>query len=339
MEIQPLDLADDATVSACLAVRENAARVDDPADGPTSARSFRANLAGWPGGPSNEVWYVPDGDGAVAGWYRAEFPDLENVDRAFLRLVINPARRRRGIGTALLRHAAERAAAGSRAVVSDEIIEGSAGEAFALRTGAALGIVEVRRVQDLAKIPVGTVVRLRQEAEVAAAGYSLVRWIGVTPDEWVDQVAQVNAALNDSPRDATVEPTAWTPERIRDRMNARIATSPVVWYTLAATRDDTGEMAALTSVGVDPDVPDWGHQMITAVTRPHRGHRLGLLLKTAMLDWLAQAEPRLERIDTWNAGSNQHMIAINEALGYRVTGRFRSAELAVSSILARTNGS
>jgi hypothetical protein len=54
------------------------------------------------------------------------------------------------------------------------------------------------------------------------------------------------------------------------------------------------------------------------VTRQHRGHRLGLLVKTAMLEWLAVAEPRLERIVTGNAAVNQHMIAINEELGYEL---------------------
>jgi RimJ/RimL family protein N-acetyltransferase len=69
------------------------------------------------------------------------------------------------------------------------------------------------------------------------------------------------------------------------------------------------------------------------VTRPHRGHRLGLLVKTAMLQWLAEAEPQLERIITWNAVANEHMIGINEALGYEVWGRpYRTFELAVAAI-------
>jgi RimJ/RimL family protein N-acetyltransferase len=50
----------------------------------------------------------------------------------------------------------------------------------------------------------------------------------------------------------------------------------------------------------------------------HCGHRLGLLVKTAMLDWLAVTEPALERIVTGNAAGNQHMIAINEELGYEL---------------------
>lgn len=80
-------------------------------------------------------------------------------------------------------------------------------------------------------------------------------------------------------------------------------------------------MAALTQVGVDPADPGWGHQMNTAVTRKHRGHRLGLLAKIAMLELLAAAEPQLERVVTWNAESNRHMIAVNEALGYTILGQ------------------
>ena len=77
-------------------------------------------------------------------------------------------------------------------------------------------------------------------------------------------------------------------------------------------------MAAVTAVETDPDNPQWGHQLLTAVVRKHRGHRLGLLVKTAMLDWLAVAAPSIERIDTGNAAVNSHMIAINEELGYEL---------------------
>jgi len=79
-------------------------------------------------------------------------------------------------------------------------------------------------------------------------------------------------------------------------------------------------LAALTQVSVDPPDPGWAFQLITAVTAAHRGHRLGLLVKVAMLEWLATAEPQLKRITTWNAEDNKYMIAVNEALGYTVFG-------------------
>jgi hypothetical protein len=56
------------------------------------------------------------------------------------------------------------------------------------------------------------------------------------------------------------------------------------------------------------------------VAREHRGHRLGLRLKLAMLDLLARQEPQVKHILTGNGETNEHMIGINETLGYRVIG-------------------
>ena len=89
-------------------------------------------------------------------------------------------------------------------------------------------------------------------------------------------------------------------------------------YTIGAVCDSTGQMAGFTEVNIDPEFPLWGFQQLTAVIRSHRGHRLGLLVKTAMLEWLAAAEPQLEWIETGNAAANEYMITVNEQLGYRV---------------------
>lgn len=59
----------------------------------------------------------------------------------------------------------------------------------------------------------------------------------------------------------------------------------------------------------------WQH--ITIVDPAHRGHRLGMWVKLANLRYTRGEEPALRNIDTWNAATNSHMIAINEALGFR----------------------
>ena len=74
-------------------------------------------------------------------------------------------------------------------------------------------------------------------------------------------------------------------------------------------------------VAVDVEDPRIAHQHDTSVVRAHRGHRLGLLLKAEMMRWLAEAEQEIEYLDTWNAESNEHMVAVNERLGFRAVGR------------------
>ena len=84
---------------------------------------------------------------------------------------------------------------------------------------------------------------------------------------------------------------------------------------------------------VEPARPAWGFQELTAVARPHRGHRLGIGVKAAMLELLAEREPRLTRIITGNADANEHIIAINAELGFGVLDRWPGWEIGVERLL------
>lgn len=331
MHIVQISPDDDAAVLACHQTAVAARAVDDQLNPPQSAASFSGWLRiGWDANPS-QAWYVPGeaagteaagpatagAEAAAIGWYRLELPDLENRDRAFANIVVHPAARRHGIGRELLRHAAARAAASGRSVLSSTGLTGSAGEAFARRAGFSLGLVEERRLLDLRTVPGGRFTRLRETAAAKAAGYTLVRWTGRTPEEHLGQVAGVFNAMSDAPHAAGYEADVWDADRVRERADAALAATGMRAYSIAARHEATGTMTALTQVFIAPEFPGWGDQGITAVTRPHRGHRLGLLVKAAMLEWLAETEPALDRITTDNAASNAHMIAINEALGYR----------------------
>jgi RimJ/RimL family protein N-acetyltransferase len=218
-------------------------------------------------------------------------------------------------------------------VLGSWAFQDSPGAAFARRFGATPGLVDARRVLTLGKIPAGRIASLRARAAQAADGYSLVTWEGRTPDEYLAGFAAILNAANDMPTDPGVEDEVWDAARVREYDDIREQRGRHV-YSVAAVHDATGALAALTDVEADPDAPEWGHQLLTAVLREHRGHRLGLLVKTAMLEWLATAEPQLERIDTGNAAVNQWMIAINEQLGYELLPpQVQSYELAVADAL------
>lgn len=310
--------ADALTAPALYEVFRAAHLADEPIEPPDSPGTHRALLTGaWEGAPG-EVWYLPGESGGAVAYYRLDLPDLENLDRAFVHLFTHPGLRRQGAGRALLRHAAERAAAHGRTVLDAVTLEDSAGDAFARSAGATLVVERVRRVQALREIPPERVAQVRAEAERKATGYSLVNWTGPVPDEHAAGYAEaLNTYYAAAPHAEGVQPEAWDADRVRRRTGMLLRTGHLRGYSVAAVREGTGEMAAITELTIDPDVPEWAYQHLTAVIEPHRGHRLGILVKTAMMQLLAEAEPRLERIRTRNAVDNEHMIAVNEALGHR----------------------
>jgi GNAT superfamily N-acetyltransferase/RimJ/RimL family protein N-acetyltransferase len=318
MHIEQADPADPRKARACHEVYLAAQRADEPGGPWFTGRAFGGWLAvGW-GGDPREVWLATE-DGTVTGWYRLELPARENLDHANLDLTVHPAARRRGLGRELLRHAAGRAAANGRTLLNGAARDGTAGAVFAHAAGAEPGLVDIQRVLDLGTLEKGTLARLRGPAERAAAGYSLVSWAGPLPAEFTEPMAALYNAMNDAPREPGFAPEVWDAGRVREFVSLRPRFG-MHDYGVLARHDDTGELAGLTEVSVDPDDPGWGHQLITAVIGRHRGHRLGLLLKVAMLELLAATEPGLERIATWNAASNAPMIAVNDALGYVVYG-------------------
>jgi GNAT superfamily N-acetyltransferase len=333
MRIEQCDPADEKTARACYDVMLAAHKADEPVEPPQSFGTFAVYIRqGWDKTPG-ELWAAVDDSGEIIGFYRMNLPDLENLDRVYGGPIVHPAARRRGVGQALLRHEAERATANGRTMFGNTVLAGSPGEAFAVAMGARLDLAEVRRIQYLRDIAPGTVTSLRAAAERSAAGYSVVTWTGPTPDEYSAAMAGVFNAFNDAPRGENQEPESWDADRIRERTGNVLRLGLLRGYGVAAMHDATGEMAAFSGVVISPDSPAWGFQQLTAVTRPHRGHRLGLLVKTRMLELLAEAEPQLEYIQTSNAASNEHMIAVNELLGYRVVEPgWNDYEIAVADI-------
>jgi hypothetical protein len=179
----------------------------------------------------------------------------------------------------------------------------------------------IRRRQTLARVDRGLVDKLYVDAAEVASSYELLRIEGRTPDHLLEAVAEMSASINDAPTDdLDIEDEVFPAERIAGYETARLARRQRL-YRVVARHRDTGALAGHTVVAVEADRPWIGEQHDTSVVAAHRGHRLGLLLKTDMLRWLAEAEPALATVDTWNMESNAHMIGVNERLGYEVLGR------------------
>jgi len=314
----------------CYQIVADCERLDYPDTPVQSRQSFAAWMSGF--GDPRHAWLAADDAGQLAGCYVLTLPSRENLAMAHVLLAVAPARRRAGIGTALLEHCAQQARQAGRVRLAGQAPDGSAGAAFGAAAGAKAGMAQVIRQLVIDSGLSARLAGLRAAASRHAAGYTLLSWAGATPEWYISDSARLSAAMADAPTIAGVQPPRWDASRIRAFEQTLLETGRHI-YCVAARHDDTGCLTAVTQVTVDRANPEWAQQHITAVLAAHRGHRLGLLIKAEMLESLIKSAPGVRRIVARNAAVNEHMVAINEQLGYQISSIRRDWELDLAAAL------
>jgi GNAT superfamily N-acetyltransferase len=122
----------------------------------------------------------------------------------------------------------------------------------------------------------------------------------------------------------------WDADRLR-ASNARARASGRRVVETAARHVPSGRLVAFTTVSVSAGEPDLGYQQDTLVLKEHRGHGLGLRLKAVNALRLMDELPAVTAVRTWNAASNEHMLAVNRQLGYTVDGYSREWQKVIGS--------
>jgi GNAT superfamily N-acetyltransferase len=308
LSLERIDVADlDLSTAAELAAIDNAALDGVPLRHHTAETFLLDCLDGDGEGPDAGLWLARDG-GQLVGYAALALNRFENLDGAKILGAVHPTQRRCGIGRALL-EAAE--AATDRPRLRAPAWDGTAGMAALPHLGYEPGLThEVRRLSVRQAQPDDLVTA----AEGANRAYDLERFAGPCPDGLLADLVPLREAINDAPEEGEFE--SYPPERIRayEQSLARRRQTP---YTIVARQRATGEAAGITMLCVHDLRPAIAAQEDTSVLASHRGHRLGLRLKLAMLDWLRTERQDVEASDTWNASGNAPMIAINDALGCR----------------------
>jgi GNAT superfamily N-acetyltransferase len=312
------DHLDARDVAGAVALLEAARVVDAPFRLSPTVASYTAGLRhGWDG-DRPEVALARDARGRVVGLLELFLPHWDNTHLGSVDVTVDPLARRQGLGRRLFEAGVERVHAAGRRLVLASSLDQPAGVEFAKAMGLTRASEEVHRRQDLLTVDWARLDREYAADERRADGYELIRMPGATPEHMLADVARMTEAINDAPTDdLDIEDEVFTPERIRAFETAQLAHDRRI-YRLVARELASGALAGHTMVAVESERPWQAWQFDTSVLRAHRGHRLGLLLKIDMLRWLRDEEPQLHRIDTGNAASNAHMIAVNELLGYRV---------------------
>lgn len=188
--------------------------------------------------------------------------------------------------------------------------------ALGLRRGYQLGQAERMSRLDL---PMDQAVhdRLLAEAVPAAAAYRLHLWTDGIPVEWRQGYADLRATfISESPNgDIVWQDEVWDVDRVVRWEQTKYSGGNVP--IIAAAEDPaTGHLVGVSGLAYRDDGKPSAGQGVTLVLRAHRGHHLGVWLKLATHDALVAESPTTERIYTENAQENQHMLAINVAMGF-----------------------
>jgi GNAT superfamily N-acetyltransferase len=332
-QLEIVAVRDDVTAKAWHLVDDTTRSGDVPAD-PLSEVLPRV-LQPPETGERAELWLgTVDGEPVAHG--ELILPLLDNDANASGEVRVLEEHRRRGYGSQMLAHLVERARAEGRRRIFGEVtepLEGDevpAGVAFAQAHGARPVLFEIRRVLDLRAVDARRLAELAGAARELADGYSLVQWVDRAPDDVVDDLAVLKGRMSvDAPHeDMEWEAEQYDASRVRALEEGVVARRRSVVAT-AARHDATGRLVGYTDIGVNVDRPRVAYQWDTIVLTEHRGHRLGMLMKVANIELLRRTVKGAEIVNTWNAAINEHMIAVNEAMGFRAAERERQWELDV----------
>ncbi len=322
MNIRQIDLHDDAAFGAWFAVYDATQKHDQPS-GPWWLERESRVLHESTEYRDIMLWVAVD-QADVVGAASLSMPLKDNLRLATIDLAVGPDHRRRGIGTALLRAMEKTAAEHGRSsllvgVHGSTSDQPSAGMLFAERHGFTRRITDIMRVQRR-PFQLQRLGELEREALPRAADYELITWHGRIPDEHIGEYARLAGRMSvDVPMgDLDYEPELWDVERVRTGQDRLSRMGRDWWCTVAVAPD--GTLAGMTEISLAIDEDHTGFQGDTIVDSPHRGHRLGLLLKIANLRAVLADRPGVQAIWTWNAASNRYMISVNEKLGYVKAG-------------------
>lgn len=324
MDVISLDRSDDALVEQVwgVAERSNAASRVQPRR--TSLAEFAADLRFVAPGEHDEVVVAVWG-GRVVGGGQVWFPERDNTDKCWFTLFVDPPARGRGVGSALVDRIEAVARAENRAMALPEVfvpvgerVEHLAAH-FATSRGYTLSDTEVVRRLSLPVDPARHDALEHRAAQGLGDGYTVSVYRGGAPEELQQGVCDIsNQLIVDAPTgDVDFEAESTTPGDYQQYLEHESSIGRERLTAIAVERA-TGAIVAYSDLVLPQGDPAAAIQWGTFVAQAHRGHRLGLAVKTANLRELARVDPGRKHVETMNAEDNPWMVQINVDLGFQV---------------------
>lgn len=235
---------------------------------------------------------------------------------AFVSLRVLEPFRRRGIGTQALGEILRLMDENQRTLLTIDT-ETDEGIAFLDHAGAERKFQGAENRLDLNELDWEMVERWIAEGPVRAPGTRLEFYEHRIPEANKAEFCEVvTTLLRDVPLEGLdIGELIMTPNQL-DQYYLRHDADGTSHHTYM-TREPDGSVSGETDILYQPFRPTKIVQLLTGVMPEHRGKGLGKWLKAAMLDYVRKTYPEARWVATENANSNEPMLAINYALGFK----------------------
>lgn len=315
-------------VEVPIEIERGSNRMPQPVD---AYMSFARNL------PSHFVehsWLVETSDGMPVAVGYCWFNSAGDERVMECDVLVRRDRRREGIGSRLMTIICEQTTLAGRPLLTWESFGAvPAGDAFSRGLGAR--VARVNRTSELALSGVDwTMVERWSAAERAhELGYSLEWIIGPFPEHLRADAATFHHIMQTAPRDdLEVGDVIIDTEFVAELDRALRDSGRIRWTVLV--RDAAGTCVGGSEVACEPDDPLTVFQQNTGIDRAHRGVGLAKWVKAVMLERIRDERPDAQVVRTGNAFSNAPMLAINDALGFKVVSTTTDWQVEVDALAA-----
>ncbi|WP_337003203.1 MULTISPECIES: GNAT family N-acetyltransferase [unclassified Microbacterium] len=336
--IVPASLEDDTAADFLAYAELNRQICDEQVGLPGLALPAGQILPGWQDDTDSlDRGFVARIDGRIVGMVTILLAQEEDAHAAEIDMLVPEEHWGQGIEDALLARAEAEARSHGRSVLQLWSLHRPEEAARMLVPRTGWGRIPATPLSDLAEANGYTLEQVERNSEfdlrsdpaplraalagaLAHAGtdYRTMEWLLPTPPELREKYAAILARLSTDAPSGEMDFVAevWDADRVI-RRDARITASGRTVSVMAVQHVPTGDLVAYNELLIGTDRTGVTHQYGTLVSKDHRGHRLGTIVKCANLLRWQELMPESSVVSTFNAEENRPMLDINEAIGFR----------------------